>query len=79
MKWIKGEPKEEGKYLTIREFNIGGKRSFSEPKTCEFKFVRLRTTNEIVVTEDGVETCWVKNGNAELVDYYMDVPPNPTE
>ena len=79
MKWIKGEPKKEGKYLIIREFNIGNETRFSEPKTCEFKFVRLRNTNEIVITEEGVQTCWVKNGNGELVDYYMDLPQNPTE
>ena len=79
MGWIKGKPKKEGKYLTIREFKIGSKTSFSEPKTCEFKFVRYKNTNELVTTEDGIETCWIKNGNGELVDYYMDLPPNPTE
>lgn len=77
MSWIKGEPKKEGEYLTIREYDILGKITFSKPKTCMFNFCRYRTTNEIVVTEEGIKTCWTYYNKGEIVDYYMDLPLNP--
>jgi hypothetical protein len=77
MEWIKGEPKKEGKYLTIREFNIFEK-TYSDPKVCEFSFVRFRTTNEIVKIDGEIETCWVtKDNRGATVDYYMELPKNP--
>tara|TARA_R110000782_G_C14651301_1_gene396809 strand:+ start:16 stop:261 length:246 start_codon:yes stop_codon:yes gene_type:complete len=78
MNWIKGKPKAEGKYLTIMEYDLPPIKTYSDPKVCEFKYVRCRLTNELFFSDEGQETCWVKNGVAQIVDYYMPIPENPT-
>lgn len=78
MEWKTGDPKEEGKYLTIREYRVGSKISFSDPRTSKFAYCRYRRTNEIVISDEGIETCWVgDNYRAEVVDYWMPIPKNP--
>lgn len=77
--WINVNDKlpEEGKYLTIRRFDVNG-ISFSDPKVCELKFARYRTSGELSLDENGdKQPCWMKNGYAEQVDYWMPIPPNP--
>jgi len=68
----------EGKYLTIRRFDMNGEISFSDPKVCDFFYSKERRSNEFALDENGEKQgFWTKWNSAEVVDYWKEIPANP--
>lgn len=71
-------PKEEGKYVCCNYYKChDGKYAYSV-FVSNFKFFRMRTTNEKIIGQDGETGCFSDNlGYASGVTHWMPLPEPP--